>query len=39
MLQVIAQETGHSRAKSRDAQGECGCGGEHRTELRAKTAA
>jgi UDP-N-acetylglucosamine--N-acetylmuramyl-(pentapeptide) pyrophosphoryl-undecaprenol N-acetylglucosamine transferase len=39
MLQVIAQETGHSRAKSRDAQRDCGCGGEHRTELRAKTAA
>jgi UDP-N-acetylglucosamine--N-acetylmuramyl-(pentapeptide) pyrophosphoryl-undecaprenol N-acetylglucosamine transferase len=39
MLQVIAQATGSSNAKSRHAKGDCGCGGEHRTKLRAKTAA
>jgi UDP-N-acetylglucosamine--N-acetylmuramyl-(pentapeptide) pyrophosphoryl-undecaprenol N-acetylglucosamine transferase len=39
MLKVIAQVTGHSSAKLHGAKGDCGCGGEHRTELRAKTAA
>jgi UDP-N-acetylglucosamine--N-acetylmuramyl-(pentapeptide) pyrophosphoryl-undecaprenol N-acetylglucosamine transferase len=39
ILQAIAQETGSSSAKWRGAQGGCGCGGDHRTELRAKTAA
>jgi UDP-N-acetylglucosamine--N-acetylmuramyl-(pentapeptide) pyrophosphoryl-undecaprenol N-acetylglucosamine transferase len=40
MLQVIAQATGSSNAKAHQhAKGDCGCGGEHRTELRAKTAA
>jgi UDP-N-acetylglucosamine--N-acetylmuramyl-(pentapeptide) pyrophosphoryl-undecaprenol N-acetylglucosamine transferase len=39
MLKVIAQVTGHSSAKLHGGKGECDCGGEHRTELRAKTAA
>lgn len=39
MLKVIAQVTGHSSAKLHGTKGDFGCDGEHRTELRAKTAA
>lgn len=39
MLQVIAQETESANVNPRAAGGTCNCGGEHRAELRAKTAA
>jgi UDP-N-acetylglucosamine--N-acetylmuramyl-(pentapeptide) pyrophosphoryl-undecaprenol N-acetylglucosamine transferase len=39
MLKLIAQETEHAGAEPHDAGGGCGCGGEHRHELRAKSAA
>ena len=39
MLKLIAHGTEYAGAKPNDAQGGCGCGGEHRAELRAKTAA
>jgi UDP-N-acetylglucosamine--N-acetylmuramyl-(pentapeptide) pyrophosphoryl-undecaprenol N-acetylglucosamine transferase len=39
MLKVIAQETEPFSAKPHGAKSGCGCGGEHRAELRAKTAA
>jgi len=39
MLKLIAQGTGRADAKSHDASGGCGCGGEHRRELRVKSAA
>jgi UDP-N-acetylglucosamine--N-acetylmuramyl-(pentapeptide) pyrophosphoryl-undecaprenol N-acetylglucosamine transferase len=39
MLKQIAHEMQCTGAKSQDARGGCGCGGEHRAELRAKTAA
>ncbi len=38
MLKLIAQGTERAGTKPHDEKG-CGCGGEHRTELRAKTAA
>jgi UDP-N-acetylglucosamine--N-acetylmuramyl-(pentapeptide) pyrophosphoryl-undecaprenol N-acetylglucosamine transferase len=39
MLKAIAQATGHSSEKLRGAKSDCGCGKEHRMELRTKTAA
>jgi UDP-N-acetylglucosamine--N-acetylmuramyl-(pentapeptide) pyrophosphoryl-undecaprenol N-acetylglucosamine transferase len=39
MLKLIAQGTQHLDAKSHDAGGDCGCGGEHRHEWRVKSAA
>jgi UDP-N-acetylglucosamine--N-acetylmuramyl-(pentapeptide) pyrophosphoryl-undecaprenol N-acetylglucosamine transferase len=38
MLQLIAQGTERAGSHSHDAKGGCGCGGEHRHELRAKSA-
>jgi UDP-N-acetylglucosamine--N-acetylmuramyl-(pentapeptide) pyrophosphoryl-undecaprenol N-acetylglucosamine transferase len=39
MLKMIAHKTECAGAKSQDAEGGCGCDGEPRAELRAKTAA
>jgi hypothetical protein len=39
MLKVIARESEHAKTKSHCAKNNCGCGKEHRAELRAKTAA
>lgn len=39
MLRLIAQGTERAGTKSQDAGGKCGCGSEHRHELRAKSAA
>ena len=39
MLKLIAHGTEHAGAKPNGAKGDCGCGGEHRAEWRAKTAA
>jgi UDP-N-acetylglucosamine--N-acetylmuramyl-(pentapeptide) pyrophosphoryl-undecaprenol N-acetylglucosamine transferase len=39
MLKLIAQETEHAGATVHGAKSGCSCGGEHRAELRAKTAA
>ena len=39
MLKLIAQGTACAGAKMPAAEGSCGCGSEHRAELRAKTAA
>jgi UDP-N-acetylglucosamine--N-acetylmuramyl-(pentapeptide) pyrophosphoryl-undecaprenol N-acetylglucosamine transferase len=39
MLKLIAQETEPASAHPHGAKGGCGCGGEHRAELRAKTVA
>ena len=39
MLQLIAQGTEHASAKPHDTGGGCGCGSEHRHELRVKSAA
>jgi UDP-N-acetylglucosamine--N-acetylmuramyl-(pentapeptide) pyrophosphoryl-undecaprenol N-acetylglucosamine transferase len=39
MLKLIAHGMEHEGAKSHGQKGDCGCGGEHRAELRAKTAA
>jgi UDP-N-acetylglucosamine--N-acetylmuramyl-(pentapeptide) pyrophosphoryl-undecaprenol N-acetylglucosamine transferase len=39
MLKLIARETEHAGASAHGAKTDCGCGGEHRAELRAKTAA
>ncbi|HXT12444.1 MAG TPA: undecaprenyldiphospho-muramoylpentapeptide beta-N-acetylglucosaminyltransferase [Candidatus Angelobacter sp.] len=38
MLKLMAQETEHVNPKLKGANGGCGCGGEHRAELRADTA-
>jgi len=39
MLKLIARETEYAGASTHGAKSGCGCGGEHRAELRAKTAA
>ena len=39
MLRLIAHGTENAGAKPRDARGECGCGGEHRAEVRERNAA
>jgi len=39
MLKLIAHRMEHAGAKPNGAKGDCGCGSEHRAELRAKTAA
>ena len=39
MLKLIAQGTERAGAQSHGAKGDCGCGGEHRHELRAKSTA
>ncbi|HEY1490333.1 MAG TPA: UDP-N-acetylglucosamine--N-acetylmuramyl-(pentapeptide) pyrophosphoryl-undecaprenol N-acetylglucosamine transferase, partial [Verrucomicrobiae bacterium] len=39
MLKLIAQGTECAGAKPHDVKGSCGCGGEHRHELRVKSAA
>ncbi len=39
ILKLIARETEHAGASAHGAKSGCGCGGEHRAELRAKTAA
>jgi len=38
MLQLIAQGTERVGAQQHEAKGSCGCGGEHRHELRAESA-
>ncbi len=39
MLKLIAQGTERAGVQSHGAKGDCGCGGEHRHELRAKSTA
>jgi hypothetical protein len=39
MMKRIAHGTERTGAPSRPAKGDCGCGGDHRHELRAKSAA
>jgi len=39
MLKLIAQGTKRAGAEPHDAQGDCGCGSEHRHELRVKSTA
>jgi UDP-N-acetylglucosamine--N-acetylmuramyl-(pentapeptide) pyrophosphoryl-undecaprenol N-acetylglucosamine transferase len=39
MLKIIAHESEHAKTKSHGGKSNCGCGKEHRAELRTKTAA
>jgi hypothetical protein len=39
MLKLIAQETERAGASAHGVKSGCGCGGEHRAELRSKTTA